>query len=506
MDGSVEMNGLRTEIREIERGFARNPLLLKTYETPSGLEVRFDFQSALFQASTVREWLETYRAILEGVAAQPHASVAEISAILSDNQWQRIRQWNLTETNYPRDCNLNELFEQTVQRRGGAIAIRSDQGELSYSTFSDMVGRVAYALTESGVAPGQRVGLFMERSPELIASILAVIKAGAAYVPMDPAYPAERTRYIVEDSGIKVVLTESDLLDRLPKEIVKLTVRDALKRGPSNRAPHRNSVGPDSPACVIYTSGSTGQPKGGILSHRNIVRLVRNTNMTEFGDDELILQLTTICFDPSLAEIFGSLMNGGSLVIPPAGQLTVDQIADRIIAHGVTQVFTTPALLHLLIDERIDAFHSLRRIFTGGDVPSPTQVRRILESHPRCAVVNAYGPTENTTITTMHVITASDLDGTGIPIGRPISNTTVWITDANGKPVPPGMPGELLTGGDGVAIGYLNRPELTTDRSLPRCFRRPPLSNRRSLPLPAGWGDRVPWSHRSTSQDPGVSD
>jgi len=474
MEDTVEMNGLQTAIREVERCFATHPLFLKTCETPSGLEIRFDFQTSFFAKETVSEWLETYQAMLEATHTLGSAPVAESLATLSEGQSARLRTWNETGAEYPREASLTDLFRETAHNQGSAIALSSAVGRITYAKLDELSGRVARALVDAGATSDDRVGLFLERSPDLFVTILGVLKAGAAYVPIDPAYPAERARYIIEDSGISIVVSEKEFFPRLPKEAILLSARDALRGGSVEKAPKPPRNTPESAACVLYTSGSTGVPKGAIIPHRAIVRLVQNTNYTRFGEDEVILQNASICFDASLCEIFGALINGGTLVIPPPGHLSMDQIVKAIQDNGVTQAFLTTALFEVMVDGAIEAFATIRRVLTGGDIASPGHIGRLLEAYPDCAVVNSYGPTENTTFTSFHVVSPDDLEGPSIPIGRPIHNTTVWIVDPAGNPVPPGVPGELLTGGDGLALGYLNRPELTAERFVPDSFSKTP--------------------------------
>ncbi len=461
-------------MREAERGYATNPLFLKTCEGESGLELRFDYHSSIFSSETVAEWLETYRAILAAMAANPGAPLSELAASLSVSQIERLRSWNETATGYPRDRCVPDLFEETALRRDRATAIRFEGGETSYASLRESCDRIAHALDVAGVAPGDRVGLFLERSPEMVAAMLAVLKCGAAYVPLDPLFPVERIHAMIGDSGAKIVVSDDEWFDRLPRNVRAVSLRESARRGRAVPFVSR-AVDPDAPAVVLYTSGSTGLPKGSLISHRNIVRLVKDTNFSDFGEDEVFLQAATICFDPCLYDTYGAVLNGGILVLPSPGALTLESIARHFREDGVTQLFLTTGLFQVMVDERLDDFSGLRAVLTGGDVVSPTHMARFLAAHPRTKLVHCYGPTEATTFTTTHLVTPADVAGSTVPIGRPLSNSTVWILGPDRKPVPPGVVGELYTGGDGIALGYLDRPELTAERFLPDPFSTKPV-------------------------------
>jgi amino acid adenylation domain-containing protein len=469
VDGHAEMPGLEVIFEEAERRHSVHPLFLKCAETAAGLELRFDFHSSLFDEGTVRHWLGALHAMLTKIVAEPGATVAEICAARSPWQDELLQRWNETATAYPRGSSVSELFEKTAASRGEAVALRHPGGETSYADLARLVDRYAAALAAAGAIPGACVGLLLERSPELVAAMLATLKAGATYLPLDPEYPVERLAGMLEDSGAALVLTRETLRSRVPRSVSILTVEVAAKAEPVEPGTLPRISATD-PAYLIYTSGSTGKPKGSLVPHRAIVRLVRDTNFCEFGEDETILQAATPCFDASVYEIYGALLNGGVLHLPAPGRLSVDDVAAALREGGVTQLFLTTGLFQVMVDEALETFTGVRQVLTGGDLVSVDHMARFLEAHPACRLVHCYGPTENTTFSTCRDVTVGDLRLATVPIGGPIANSTVHILDEAGRRLAPGVPGELHTGGDGVALEYLGRPDLNAEKFLPDPF------------------------------------
>lgn len=472
MDGFAEFPGLATTVREVDRRYSGNPLFLKVVESDEGLELRFDFQTALYSEETVRHWLASLRSILEKVIANPTAPLSEVASAMAD--WQRglLESWNDTRSEYPRHQSIPGLFGEIADARPDATAIRFDGREITYRELAEMSDRVARGLGSATSGAPTRVGLFMERSPEMIATMLAVLKRGAAYVPIDPEYPAERIEHLIRDSAVDLVVTDSGLAGRLPKEAQGLEVSRLLEQGSVGSVPESVPVDAMSPACVFYTSGSTGRPKGAVIPHRAVVRLVKNSGICELGPDVVTLQVASVCFDAAVFEIYAPLLNGGIVALPPRGAVTLDRIGQCLRDQKVNTLWLTSGLFQLMVEEKLTSLGGLKHLLTGGDVVSPDHAARVLEAHPHLRLINGYGPTENTTFTTCHHLSRADLDGRPLPIGRPLSNGTVWILDEAGHPVAPGIPGELCCGGDGVALGYLNQPELTAERFVDDPFSR----------------------------------
>lgn len=388
-------------------------------------------------------------------------------------------EWNHTQTDYPQQACIHQLFEAQVEKTPDAIALIFNNQHLTYRDLNSRANQLAQHLQSLGVGTEILVGICIERSLEMVVALLAILKAGGAYVPLDPGYPQERLAFILSDTQVSVLLTQKELVAKLPTHTAFVICLDAdwnaLAKPTGGIAQNKKenlstSVTADNLAYVMYTSGSTGTPKGVSVIHRGVVRLVKETNYAHLTDEEIILQLAPISFDASTFEIWGCLLNGGKLVIFPPHTPSLDELGQIIQQYKVTTLWLTAGLFHLIVDEKIDALKSLRQLLAGGDVLSVPHVQKFLQTVENCQLINGYGPTENTTFTCYHPITAPLQAGVSIPIGRPIANTQVYILDNNLQPVSIGEVGELYIGGDGLARDYLNRPDLTAEKFIYHSF------------------------------------
>ncbi|MEM8953162.1 MAG: amino acid adenylation domain-containing protein [Verrucomicrobiota bacterium] len=464
MDGYREFTGLKTQLHEQTRLYATNTLFLKALEDDRGLDLKFEFNTALLNQETVRLWLGNLRDILSAFLNDPDSPVTRMAHADSNRQLSLLDAWNNTATPYPRNQPISSLFDDTAAKYSGKIALSSGKQSLTYAELKKMSDSLARKLILDGVEPGSAVGILMERSPELIASMLAVLKTGAAYVPLDPEYPAERLEYMINDSRAGIVLTDEALEDRLPEQITSLNTKAALNDDAADKVELDYIPDASDPAYIIYTSGSTGAPKGVVVPHRAIARLVRNTNYCDLSSDNVFLQASTVCFDASVFEIYGPILNGATLAIAPAGPLSLDTLGNTIAEQKVSTLWLTSGLFQLMVDEKIESLRCVKQLLTGGDIISNAHAAKVLAELPECTLIHAYGPTENTTFTTCHTITPQDVATGKIPIGRPIANTHTYILDKDQQPVPVGVPGELYTGGDGLALKYQNNARLTKDK------------------------------------------
>ncbi|MDZ8052910.1 MAG: non-ribosomal peptide synthetase [Aulosira sp. ZfuCHP01] len=395
-----------------------------------------------------------------------------VTSLKESEQWQLLDKWNHTQTDYPRQACIHQLFEAQVEKTPDSIALVFENQQITYRDLNSRANQLAQYLQTLGVGAEVLVGICVERSVEMVVGLLAILKAGGAYVPLDPGYPQERLAFMLSDTNVSVLLTQKELVAKLPIHTASVICLDtdwnAIAQ--NNQENLNTHITADNLAYVMYTSGSTGKPKGVCVIHRGVVRLVKETNYAQLTAEEVILQLAPISFDASTLEIWGCLLNGGKLVICPPHTPSLEELGQIIQQNQVTTLWLTAGLFHLIVDEKIDALKSLRQLLAGGDVLSVPHVQKFLQTVKNCQLINGYGPTENTTFTCCYSITAPLQPGVSIPIGRPIANTQVYILDENLQQVAIAEVGELYIGGDGLARGYLNRPDLTAEKFISHSF------------------------------------
>jgi amino acid adenylation domain-containing protein len=373
--------------------------------------------------------------------------------------------WAGTLSEYPHNKSVAQLFEEAVAKFADRTAVVCGQKSMTYGELNRRANGLANRLRREGVGPETLVGVCIERSAELIVALIAILKAGGAYVPFDATYPSERLMFMMGDTKTRVMVTQESLVSvAVVDPSVKAILIEDLCGNSEENLPL--SACATNLAYVMYTSGSTGRPKGVLVENRGIARLVFETNYCRFGPEETFLQFAPISFDASTLEIWGALLHGGKLVVMPPQASSLEEIARAIREHGVTTAWLTAGLFHLFVDERLEDLRPLKQLLAGGDTLSAKHVRRVLEAMPEITLINGYGPTEGTTFTCCHVMKAGDLVPDSVPIGKPITNTRVYILDEEMRPVRPGDEGELFAAGDGVARGYLNAPEATEGKFL----------------------------------------
>ncbi len=400
------------------------------------------------------------------------------------------------------------LFAAQARLRPDAVAVASDAGDLTYAELDRRSSRLARRLAAAGVGPEVRVALLAQRSPAMIVGLLGILKAGGAYVPLDPSYPADRLAWMLADSRSRVLLGQPELLAELPEEMRTGRRSCALTADPETpeemEGPEPLGPLPGGLAYVMYTSGSTGRPKGVGVTHRNIVRLARESGFADLGADQVFLQLAPISFDASTLEIWAPLLNGGRIAVFPPRRPSLEELGEAIARFGVTSLWLTAGLFHQMVDDRLEALRPLRQLLAGGDVLSPPHVRRALEGLPGLTLINGYGPTEGTTFTCCFPMTALEQVAEPVPIGRPIGNTRVHVLGPDLRPVPTGVWGELCAGGEGLSRGYLGNPDLTAERFVPDPFAAEPGGRLYRTGDPVRWRpgrpDRIPRPARRPGQ------
>ncbi len=367
------------------------------------------------------------------------------------------------------DTPVHCLFESQANLTPDAPAIVFLNEIWTYGQLNTHADRLSQRLVDAGVAPGSFVGLCLERSPQAIAAMLGILKAGGSYVPLDPTYPDQRLSFMLSDTAAPFVVTDEANKARLDRftgqtRLIEMNVSSGMQRVENAGDTSHELPGTDI-ACVMYTSGSTGKPKGVMVTHRGIVRLVRETAYCRFGKGEIFLHMAPLAFDASTFEIWGPLLNGGQVAVVPPGLPSIDTLGDTIQRHRVTTAWLTAGLFHLVVDEMPEILAPIKQLLAGGDVLSPDHVVRALDVLDVGGVlINGYGPTECTTFACCHRMQKGYRPDGSIPIGTPIANTTVHILDEQQRPVGRGAAGELFLGGAGVAKGYLNQPELTHEK------------------------------------------
>ncbi|MBV9355812.1 MAG: amino acid adenylation domain-containing protein, partial [Chloroflexi bacterium] len=442
-------------------------------DTGDELRGYVEFDTDLFDSTTIGRMLAHFETMLVGVVADPGCPITRLPLLSQAERHQAIVGWNATGAAYPSQTCVHNLIEARAAEDPQATAVSFDRQLVSYEALNARANQLAHHLRDLGVGADTLVGVCLHQTPDLIVTLLAVLKAGAAYVPLDPGYPLQRLAFMLRDTSAPMVVTRQELLPRLPAELPGLVCLDLDSEGIARRPAHNPTPAsnPADRAYVMYTSGSTGTPKGVVVTHRNLVHST-SARMAYYGDRVTrFLLLSSFAFDSSVAGVFWTLCDGADLVLPPPGLARdPESLAHYIVDEQISHTLLIPSLYSLTLD----GFESrrpvgLRTVIVAGE-PCPTDLpARHSARLPGVKLFNEYGPTEATVWTTVHECDDIDMGGS-VPIGRPISNVQVYLLDRDGNVVPIGMPGELLIGGDGVARGYLRQPELTTERFVPNPF------------------------------------
>ena len=469
--GAMELSTLKLEPVQAEQRIAKYDLSLIAMEGAEGLYAEFEYNSDLFRADTIRRMLSQFIHLLKDIVSEPDKRVDRLALMPEGEIEGMVKGWNKTKKDFPHHICIQHLFEQAVEKWNDKPALLFEKRQMTYAELNKQSNQLAGYLRERGVGPEQIVAVSLERSLEMIVAILGILKAGGAYLPVDPAYPQERIRYILEDAGVGILLTQKTL-EPVFKAMTDTVIILDDKRIPIKNYPETNPevhTSGQNLAYVIYTSGSTGRPKGTMLSHKGLVNLAlsyRDKLAVQPGDRSL--QFASFSFDASVEEIFTSLISGGTLVLIKREELLSGTgLIKTLKTQKINQATLPPSLLTIM-DET--DFPHLRSLISAGEACPPEVAKRWAQNR---VFRNGYGPTENTVCTTLYTF-REQYDGKNVPIGTPIYNVQTYILDKNLTPLPIGVPGELYIAGNSLARGYLKRPELTAERFIPNPFSEEP--------------------------------
>ncbi|TYT70381.1 amino acid adenylation domain-containing protein [Microcystis aeruginosa KLA2] len=454
-------------------------LSLMVMEAAETFQLNWQYNTDLFEDTTITPMAGHFVTLLESIVENPQQPVSLLPLLTQREQHQLLVEWNNTKAEYPSNKCIHQLFEEQVERTPDAVAVVFEGQQLTYNELNCRANQLAHYLQSLGVKPDTLVGICVERSLEMIVGLLGILKASGAYVPLDPDYPIERIIFMLEDAAVKVLLTQQELIDKLPEHQAQLICLDADWELISQFSQDNpiTDVQATNLAYVIYTSGSTGQPKGVMLSHSNLSNHMFWMQETfPLTKTDRVLQKTPFSFDASVWEFYAPLLVGGQLLIAqPGGHTDSDYLLKTIAQQQVTTVQLVPSLLQMLLEQGgIENCQLLKRVFCGGEI-LPVALQEKLLSQLNVNLCNLYGPTECCIDVTFWNC-QREMYGQRIPIGRPISNTQIYILDSNLQSLPVGIPGELHIGGAGLARGYLNRPELTQEKFIPNPFSNYPDS------------------------------
>lgn len=477
----LELPGLVTQPLFSSNGATTFDLTFDLSETPKGLDGYVEFNSVLFDDKIISQMCEHFLVLLEGIVANPDRCIVDLPLLSNTELHLLLQEWNSTQLPYPEDWCLHDLFALQVRKRPESTALIFNDRQFSYRELNLQANQLANCLQARGIGPETTVAICASRSPKMVIGLLAILKAGGAYVPLDPTYPKDRFAHILEDSSPAVLLTENRWAETLSEYGIPMICLDTDWPVIADEGTHcpDSKVTADSPAYIIYTSGSTGIPKGVVGLHRGAVNRFNWMWKTyPFQAGEVCCQKTSLGFVDSVWEILGPLLRGVPLVIIPDFVVKdVNLLIEALAQHSVTRIVLVPSLMRMLMDccpNMQDRLPKLSLWVVSGESLSSDLVHRFRESMPSKKLLNLYGSSEVSADVTCHDTSCSEEPLVSVPIGRPISNTQLYLLDSHLNLVPIGVPGEICIGGEGLARGYLNRPDLTAEQFIPHPFSSAP--------------------------------
>ena len=453
---------ISSEALGLETGIAHFDLMLSMTDEGEAVYRRYLSTTRTYSISLPFErMISRFKRLLNEIGRDADHPISALAMLSLHERSQILHQWNETARLYDTHLSIVDMFERVTQATGQATAVVFDDQAITYDELNSRANKLAWYLMRAGVMAEQKVGLMMSRSIQMVVSILGILKAGAAYLPLDSSYPPQRVNYMVEDAAIALILTDSRfeaVLEPTPAHIVNL---DELSSDISTYSGANPGVeiAADNLAYVIYTSGSTGEPKGVSISHRAVNRLVINTDFVHISSHDKIAQASTVSFDAATFEIWGALLNAAEVVIISREQvLEVQEFVQEIKLRAVSVIFVTTALFNEIAREVDAGLTGVRNVLFGGEMVDVRRVRELIHKGRPERLLHVYGPTESTTFTSWDEIQEVSEAARTVAIGRAIANTQVYVLDAEKEAVAIGVAGELYIGGDGLARGYLTDP------------------------------------------------
>ncbi len=454
---------------------ANIPLSLDIYEEPE-LRVVAYYDTSLFDAGAIEAMLGHYRTLLEGFAANPRGAIGDLPMLTEAERRTILVEWNKSEADYPRGKTIHALFEEHARRAPGATAVALGQRSLTYGEMNERANKLARHLRKHGVGVGTPVAVCMDRTIEMVVALVATLKSGGAYVPMDPSYPLERLAFMLEDTNAPVLLTEERIVGGLPghaAHTIRLDADWGIVAGEEGND-LEGGAGAEDMAYIIYTSGSTGKPKGVCCRHRSVLNVLTDfARRAPISAGDRCGLWASMSFDASALEIFSALIAGGALYIASdAIRFDSGTYFNWLSENRISSAFLPPLMVGDLLEWVVKnpAKLVLKRLVTGLEPINEKLLASIMEGVQGLAIIDGYGPTETTICSTLHNVHPETAHDRSVPIGRPVQNSKIYILDPYQRPVPIGVPGEIYIGGEGLAIGYLNRPDLTAERFVPDPF------------------------------------
>jgi len=443
------------------------------------LQVLFIYNEAILEKAYVQQMTDHFRQLLLQIISSSYNTIGELNPVTEEEHRRLVYTFNQTSHPYPEHENIVSLFRGQVQQRPDATAVICGLQQITYRSLDEQSGKLAHYLRKKGVSTETLVPVCMERSLEMMVVIMAILKAGGAYVPIDPSYPWERIRFMLEDAGKRLIITDAAFRNNMKEELAmipEIICTDELTALiTAETALPEADVQPEQLAYIMYTSGSTGRPKGVMITHRNVVSLVCDPGYMDLTHEDAVLSAGSLSFDATTFEYWGMLLNGGRLVLSEENDLMdIAVLKKTLVEGGVNKLFMTTAWFNQLVDVDITVFEQLSGILVGGEKMSVQHAEKFHRHYPQIAFSNIYGPTENTTFSLSYLINDKPLPF-NVPIGIPMSNCTAYVLDSKRQPVSPGVAGELYVGGAGVARGYFEQPELTAEKFISHPFSSDPL-------------------------------